>query len=563
MSITQNLVYKVDLANGTPVVNLAQPLVVGDQDAHKFIVNLTDKGYKADLGNVSCRAYFVRKKQGVYEAETILLPGTVNAESASVTLDASCYSRSAYFSLFVKLSDNVTGEIRTVLIVRGTVIISQDGNVLDPEDVVLSLDELLAQINAMEQATTEANAAAATANEAAASVEAFKGEIQGDITALTEELSDIRGTIIPEWADGYIKANGELDTGNSDWCHSEYIPLNSIKAVFVSGNFTRLNASVGYNFAFFDGNKHFIGGVTDLENPAFENERLDIPSEARYLVMSNTYVDSASVVLSYTNAIPKRLTTYVVDANGSGDFTTVAEAVAKAESGDIVYVKAGAYENEHIEGFGKDISIIGENPLNTIISCDDSTYDAPAIEFSTGQLKNLTFICGANSTGGYTIHIEDDFQYNKSLYVENCIFINKIFGSALGMGMRGGAKIHFVNCKFYKEAQGPVLYIHDANEEAYAGLNELWFENCYIQNEGNWIVDLQSQERAGAVVNMTWINNTFYNNGGGTIAPYINVKNYQGGTSTDETDFKGLINWKLKGNSHGNTLAELNVLTAY
>ena len=70
MSITQNLVYKADLSTGTPIVNLSQPLVVGDQDAHAFVVNLTDKGYKPSLDNTTCRAYFVRKKQGVYEAET-------------------------------------------------------------------------------------------------------------------------------------------------------------------------------------------------------------------------------------------------------------------------------------------------------------------------------------------------------------------------------------------------------------------------------------------------------------------------------------------------------------
>lgn len=384
---------------------------------------------------------------------------------------------------------------------------------------------------------------------------------------ISERLSILESAVIRpfnlEWENGYTKTDGNVETANADWSNTGYIPLLDVKAVFVSGNFTRLGTSVGITFAFYDINKSLISGITgDSVRYSYDNYKLPVPENASYLKISNTKAERESVVLSGAKIVPTNVATYVVDKNGNGDFETVTEAVANAKTGDIIFVKSGNYENEHIEGFGKCISIIGENPLNTVISCNDSTYDRPALEFSTGVLKNLTIKRNNLDGSGYAFHCEDNYQFNKTLFVENCIFSSPTLNS-VGMGMRGGCKIVFKDCQFLNtENQGSVFYLHDANETPYIGEFDIDFVNCYFSNLGNYIMELQSQEKQGSIINIGFIGNKFYG-AGSSVIPYIKFTNYAGGVSTNPKDWNGLINWRLKGQSSGNNFTSLNTLPSY
>ena len=194
MDLAQKPVYKLDLAAGTSVVNLTTPLVEGDDRAQTFTLELTDKGAPANLDGYSVTAYFGRGKTAEAEADTIPLSGTVSGNVATITLTESCYSRSCYFSMPIRLSNGATGQKRTYLIVRGTVVKSVDGTIIDPDGSVPSLDDIFAQIAVMErsrqaaeEATDEALAAAARADEA-------REKIQGDLATLSEEIADTRNT---------------------------------------------------------------------------------------------------------------------------------------------------------------------------------------------------------------------------------------------------------------------------------------------------------------------------------------------------------------------------------
>ena len=50
------------------------------------------------------------------------------------------------------------------------------------------------------------------------------------------------------------------------------------------------------------------------------------------------------------------------------------------------------YENEIIECWGKEITIIGESRNQVIVSNTTGAYDTPPIEMGAGCLKNITFI---------------------------------------------------------------------------------------------------------------------------------------------------------------------------
>lgn len=167
MSIAQELKYQADLSSGTAVVSINSPLVAGDDRAQTFRVSLTENGSNPNLSNVSCSAYFVRGKTQSHDADTIPLDGEIVGSDALVTLTSGCYTRNCYFALTIKLTNSSTGEKRTILIARGTVMKSQDGSLVDPDGTIPTLDDIFAQIEAMEAATDNANNAAEYANQAA------------------------------------------------------------------------------------------------------------------------------------------------------------------------------------------------------------------------------------------------------------------------------------------------------------------------------------------------------------------------------------------------------------
>lgn len=154
--------FRCDLNTGPCEAKLDTPLMHQDALGDIFHVSLWQGRFPADLSDVTATGYlYLAATQ-----QTILLPGTVSASSASVTLSSGCYAVPGRASLVIQLRQ---GSIRhTVLKVDFTIARTSSDKVIDPGAMVPSLAELLAQIAAMEQATAAANAAASAANQAAA-----------------------------------------------------------------------------------------------------------------------------------------------------------------------------------------------------------------------------------------------------------------------------------------------------------------------------------------------------------------------------------------------------------
>lgn len=77
--------------------------------------------------------------------------------------------------------------------------------------------------------------------------------------------------------------------------------------------------------------------------------------------------------------------TLVVDANGTGDFSIIQDAINAASSGDTVYVKTGVYY-EHVV-INKTLSLLGESKDSTIIDGSNNGYvvDVTANNVSISQ----------------------------------------------------------------------------------------------------------------------------------------------------------------------------------
>ena len=149
-----NLSFETELNAGVRVVTLSSAFFSNDDEAHSFIVRTTRDGKPESLTGAIVRGYFIRPDNA-----TIVLDGSVNEEGcAVVTLNAACYAKKGRFQLVIRSTmDDV---ISTIFCCDGGVRPSSTDSIVDEENIIPSLDELLAQIDAMEKATAAANEAA-------------------------------------------------------------------------------------------------------------------------------------------------------------------------------------------------------------------------------------------------------------------------------------------------------------------------------------------------------------------------------------------------------------------
>lgn len=134
----------------------------GDKDAHIFELSLYRGTEEMDLSGASAQGYFIRA-----DGYTVPIAGAISGNVVTLTLSEGCYYVVGNFNLIIKVS---IGESRkSVFWGNGYVVRSMTDAIVDEENVIPSLDELLAQISAAESAAKAANQAASAANSAATS----------------------------------------------------------------------------------------------------------------------------------------------------------------------------------------------------------------------------------------------------------------------------------------------------------------------------------------------------------------------------------------------------------
>ena len=154
------LSFACDLDRGIDRTVIRPALLTGDSQAHTFRIAVSRSGQAVPLAGAGVSGYFIRA-----DGVTVPITGSASGSIASVTITDGCYNVPGRFQLVVKLS--LSGETSTVFWGDGAVASSRTDAVLDDEDIIPSLDELLAQIAATEEAAAHANSAASTASGAA------------------------------------------------------------------------------------------------------------------------------------------------------------------------------------------------------------------------------------------------------------------------------------------------------------------------------------------------------------------------------------------------------------
>ena len=153
-------IIKVDINKSLNRMYVGGVLATGDNKANRFGANVYRGGEPVILDSCGVTGYFIRPNM-----ETVVIKGVSDGNTAYVDLEQACYSHEGQFSLAIKVSSD--GVVHTVRIVDGYIRLTQTDVLIDPGEVVPTLDDIFAQIAAMEAAEGKANAAAEYANQAA------------------------------------------------------------------------------------------------------------------------------------------------------------------------------------------------------------------------------------------------------------------------------------------------------------------------------------------------------------------------------------------------------------
>lgn len=153
---------RIDVDADIQMTPLKSLYASGDKDAHIFELSLYRGAEEVDLSGTSAQGYFIRA-----DGYTVPITGTISGNVVTLTLSEGCYYVVGNFNLIIKIS---TAESRkSVFWGNGYVVRSMTDAIVDEENVIPSLDELLAQIAAAELAAKAANQAASAARSAASS----------------------------------------------------------------------------------------------------------------------------------------------------------------------------------------------------------------------------------------------------------------------------------------------------------------------------------------------------------------------------------------------------------
>lgn len=189
MSNSWIITQTVDLAQGIDGIKVWPKalLVTGDENAHTWRVEIMDKGRPASVSG-GVIGYFVRM-----DGETVVAKGELEGNVAVVTLPSECYAYEGDLQALMRLSTDSENVSLSALLFRVRSIVTDA--VVDPGDVVPSLEALLAQIAAMQQATKDANTATDNANNAAEKAEQAVQDISGMVDDAEKAVSDAKQAV--------------------------------------------------------------------------------------------------------------------------------------------------------------------------------------------------------------------------------------------------------------------------------------------------------------------------------------------------------------------------------
>lgn len=364
--------------------------------------------------------------------------------------------------------------------------------------------------------------------------------------------------------------NGTINE-NPDYSCSQLTPIEE------NATYHAKNSTNGDQIAFYDINLDFIGGVLlSLQS----DTEFHTPAGARFARYCTETANLTPFYIVKDSAIMWKDTYHfrgwyegdeiIVAKDGSGYFTTLTEAASYAVDGDVIHVKAGVYDNEAVQLFGKTVTVYGDGCLNTIVKNGWNTYSKAPIEMTTGVLRDIQFYAydggspsqDPSGATAYALHVDKDTSYGKTFLVERCIFISEKGNNAVGVGIYGGCDFIFRDCQFIGGVSTP-FYVHDSTNIQYVGVMDLELYNNTFVSFGNGCFGIDAARLNGTTVYLTACGNNFIDNGSPAGLPHLLTgevlypPDNQPGPATGNTNI-GVVNWNTKPLNNGNNLPIFN-----
>lgn len=201
----------IDLRCGaqTPQIWPNALMLTGDNLAHTWRVRVFDGGEAVALTGATVTGYFVRT-----DGNTVAVQGSVEGSTAIVTLAQACYAFEGDLKGVMRLTlggKTVTLSVLTLMVRK----VLTDA-IIDPGNVIPSLEDLLAQIEAMETATAAANTAAGAANTAAAAADSAASAANTAATAATNAANAANSGEIARVAAEKNRVSAETARANAE-----------------------------------------------------------------------------------------------------------------------------------------------------------------------------------------------------------------------------------------------------------------------------------------------------------------------------------------------------------
>lgn len=161
--LIQPLRFVLDVKSGLIQQPIRQQLMKNDRKANAVIVQMMDGREPMDLAGIAITGSFIAPPEG----NEIPLTGSTEGSEATIILPDECYANAGYYELNMKMT--IGGVARTVLSITGYVLSKGNGNIINVGNVIPSVEDIIAQYNAMKTVTAETMAARDQALEAAKS----------------------------------------------------------------------------------------------------------------------------------------------------------------------------------------------------------------------------------------------------------------------------------------------------------------------------------------------------------------------------------------------------------
>ena len=257
--------------------------------------------------------------------------------------------------------------------------------------------------------------------------------------------------------------------------------------------------------------------------------------------------DALAPVRALTNVSGSNLLAVSKDGR-AGAFENIMDAVNAASDGDMIVIFPGEY-NESLDIRNKDIILLGLDKASCIIKYDTSVYSTPVLNGAAGLFCNLTFYgykpkkpAASRSINeavitpdnlddyfsGYVIHIDDDYEYGRSIVFNNCSIISEN-NNCIGMGMRDHFSASFYNCYIRSVGEAGILYVHDPDTLTYAGTDmHLTFKDNIWENYGYPYVIFAKSINYMNRIELTFQSVTTYCYASGAEEVYVENNAYNG-----------------------------------